>query len=332
MENTTRQNRVREALGRIYDQQPAHFREYLRRYQEDPTSRIFAPLADCYRQLGRVDEAIQVCLDGLNHHPDFAGGRVALARCYLDKKRYAEAKTELQKVVDAAPENILAHRIMGETHAALGDKEGALHSYKMALMLSPQDVALTQKVHTLEMEQRTAPEKRVEPPAASLWAPPVQPPKAAAPLAPPIPPPLPERVSEAPLPDIQGWAEELALQEKEQKITPVDREKLNGLLGFGEKEVEEEGYRTEHVSQIFSEGGQVPRTEITTETLGDLYYSQEQFDRALRIFEELQGQSPTPELARKVLSCRAKLGLDSESLARIQKIDLLKGLLKKVRQ
>jgi len=35
LEKTPRQNRVREALGRIYDQQPPEIKEYLKRYQED---------------------------------------------------------------------------------------------------------------------------------------------------------------------------------------------------------------------------------------------------------------------------------------------------------
>jgi ABC-type multidrug transport system fused ATPase/permease subunit len=58
---TTNQNRVREALGKIYDQEPPYFREYLRRFKEDPTSRVFAPLADGYRRQGRLDEAIEIC-------------------------------------------------------------------------------------------------------------------------------------------------------------------------------------------------------------------------------------------------------------------------------
>lgn len=71
---TASQNRIRETLGKLYEHQPPHFREYIRRYQEDPTSRVFAPLAEAYRRLGRVDEAIDICLEGLKHHPEFPGG------------------------------------------------------------------------------------------------------------------------------------------------------------------------------------------------------------------------------------------------------------------
>jgi tetratricopeptide (TPR) repeat protein len=98
VEKVTRQNRVKEALGKIYDNYPPYFREYLRRFKEDPTSRVFAPLAEAYRRLGRVEEAIEIALEGLEHHPDFHGGRVTLAKCYIDKKKYSEAKAALEMI------------------------------------------------------------------------------------------------------------------------------------------------------------------------------------------------------------------------------------------
>lgn len=151
-DKTTRQNRIREALGKLYDQQPPYFREYLRRFREDPTSRVFAPLAEAYRKLGQVDEAIEICREGLQHHPDFYSGRVALAKCLIEKKDYDNARLELERVVNSVPENLLAQRLLGETHLACGDLGGALHCFKMALLLSPADVALTEKVHHLEQE------------------------------------------------------------------------------------------------------------------------------------------------------------------------------------
>src|SRR4051812_26198397 len=105
-------NRIREALSRIYDGQTPYFREYLRRYQEDPKSRVFAPLAEAYRRSGKVDDAIQICLEGLKHHPEFAGGRVALAKCYYDKKEFGACRDELELVVEKIPENLLAQRLL----------------------------------------------------------------------------------------------------------------------------------------------------------------------------------------------------------------------------
>src|SRR3954468_23950919 len=89
--------------------------EYLKKYQEDPTSRIFAPLAEAYRKAGLVDEAIEIAREGLRVHPHFVGGRVALARALFDKEKYEEVATELSAVVQDAPDNLIAQRLLGES-------------------------------------------------------------------------------------------------------------------------------------------------------------------------------------------------------------------------
>jgi tetratricopeptide (TPR) repeat protein len=100
-------------------------------------------------------------------------------------------------------------------------------------------------------------------------------------------------------------------------------------LGF--EEDSNEAYKTENVSQVFSEDN-LPSTEITTQTLGELYFSQEQYEKALKIFEKLQKSRPTADLAVKIQECRAHLGVDSISIRRQQKIDMLNSILNKNRK
>lgn len=337
-DKTTRQNRVREALGKIYDQHPPYFREYLRRFQEDPTSRVFAPLAEAYRRLGRVDEAIEICQEGLEHHPDFHGGRVALAKCFLDKRRYAEAKQELERVVQSVPENLLAQRLLGDAHLALKQTHSALHCYKMALMLSPNDVSLAEKVHQLERQDLSAPAP--EPGAladsadSEVWddelpASPAERGELSTSAAPgqgaqlrdtvptEVPPKDPFTDEEYPTADLQA-------AEETDGPSPIDQ-----LLGATEED-EDEGFRIEHVSAIFEEMAPQAQKEITTETLGDLYFSQGQFDRALRIFEKLQSRRPMPELMRKMNNCRMRLGVDHERVVLQRKIEALRTVLRRV--
>src|ERR1700753_1887856 len=88
--------------------------EYLRKYQEDPTSRVFAPLAEAYRKSGLLDEAVEIAREGLRVHPNFIGGRVALARALFDKKRFDEVVTELTPIVRDAPDNLVAQRVFAE--------------------------------------------------------------------------------------------------------------------------------------------------------------------------------------------------------------------------
>ncbi len=318
MEKTPRPNRIREALGQLHDQQPPYFREYLRRFQEDPTSRVFAPLAEAYRRLGRLDDAISICLEGLHHHPDFHGGRVILAKAYIAKNLFSEARTELERVVHAVPENLLGQRLLGDAYLALGNRPGALHCYKMALMLSPTDVPLAEKVHELESGLAVAnPVLPIEP----LSAPTLQ--------------SLPSSAEEleGDLPSF--WTEEVPLEGLETEPVVLAEDSvgmgLQDIFSAGEEEnhIDDEAFKIGPLSAVFEDADQASKKEITTETLGDLYFSQGQFDKALRIFEKLK---PTPALQGKIQNCRARLGVDMGSLVRERKTELLRGLIQRVRE
>ena len=123
---------------------------YLKKYQEDPTSRIFAPLAEAYRKAGLIDEAIEIAEEGLKIHPHFVGGRVALARALFDKKLYEEVLSELAAVVQDVPDNLVAQRLVGESSLMLGRTNDALNAYKMLLYFSPTDPEIGGIVRELE--------------------------------------------------------------------------------------------------------------------------------------------------------------------------------------
>lgn len=323
-QTSSKQNRIRETLDRLYDQQPPQFRDQLRRLQQDPSSRVFAPLAESYRRLGRLDEAIELCQRGLEHHPDFHGGRVALAKCYLDKHRFQDAQRELEKVVHLAPENLLAQKLLGESLMAQGLDSQALHAFKMALLLAPCDVMLTDKVH--QLEKQVANPKPVEP-AVEFSVSEVL---------------MPEAESD---PVVQGGAEEepqnwesksleeislepVTEEENEEEIEEDFSEQVNAVLGF--EEDSEEIFSVAPVAQVFKTTAETHTPEITTETLGDLYFSQGQYGHSLKIFEKIARVRSTPELERKMKACRIKLGVDPESRIRQKKIQVLKGILTKI--
>ena len=92
----------------------AEIGKYLDILAKDPNSRVFAPLAEAYRKAGLFDDAVEIALEGLKVHPNYLGGRVALGRAYFEKKQYAEAAAEMQKVAKSAPDNIIAHKVLGQ--------------------------------------------------------------------------------------------------------------------------------------------------------------------------------------------------------------------------
>ncbi len=106
-------------------------------YERNPTSRIFAPLAEGYRRLKLVDEAFDVASRGVRHHPEFAAGRIAFARILIEKEAYADAVDQLKKAAELSPDNILAFLLLGETLLKLRRPKEALEAFKMVLFLNP---------------------------------------------------------------------------------------------------------------------------------------------------------------------------------------------------
>ncbi len=110
---------------------------YLRIFQENPDSRVFAPLADLHRRLGRLKEAEDICREGIERHPYYAGGRVALAHILLDSARYDEALQEADAVVTYYPDNILARKILVRILCGLEEKDRAKREYEALKHLAP---------------------------------------------------------------------------------------------------------------------------------------------------------------------------------------------------
>ncbi len=126
--------------------------KYLTQYQENPKSRIFAPLAEAYRKIGLVDEAIQICREGLDHHPTFIGGKVALARALFDKKRHRDVRELLKDAINEIPDNLLAQRLLADSNLVLGFLDEALNAYKMILYFNPSDEEVAGMVQELETQ------------------------------------------------------------------------------------------------------------------------------------------------------------------------------------
>ncbi|MCX6112586.1 MAG: tetratricopeptide repeat protein [Proteobacteria bacterium] len=152
-----------------------YLEKYLKEYQENPRSRVFAPLAETYRKSGLVDEAIEICKEGLEYHPNFLSGIVALARCYFDKGLYTAAIKEFEKVISEVPDNYLAQKLLAQSYSLVGDKSNALKTFNMVLYLNPRDKeakAAIEEEAKKEPEQikeceEIAEEKEISPPPFS---------------------------------------------------------------------------------------------------------------------------------------------------------------------
>jgi hypothetical protein len=91
-----------------------------KRLEKEPGSRLFAQLAEELRKDGELEEAINVCRTGLQKHPSYPSARITLARALIDSGDVAAARAELEGVLQAAPDNILARKLLEESLAGTG--------------------------------------------------------------------------------------------------------------------------------------------------------------------------------------------------------------------
>jgi tetratricopeptide (TPR) repeat protein len=106
--------------------------ELSRRVHRDPASISFAALAEEYRRLGRFAEAIETCRAGLLRHPSYMSARVTLGRALMEIGDYDQATTELEHVLQVAPENLAAIRALAEIHRRRAEMPESIESYSAA--------------------------------------------------------------------------------------------------------------------------------------------------------------------------------------------------------
>lgn len=106
--------------------------------------------ADEYRRLGRLSEAIALCVRELETRPTYASARVVLGRAYLENGEFAKAEEEFGRAVQTSPENLRARLFLAQVCEAQGRTDDAIGHYRAALFLAPFDRTLRARLAELE--------------------------------------------------------------------------------------------------------------------------------------------------------------------------------------
>jgi len=94
-------------------------------------STAFAAVAERLRRAGDLEGAVALCRDGLQRFPSYVSARVTLGTALLALGHHDDARAELERVVQLAPDNLLAIRGLAQLHGAgRGDDEAG--SYRDA--------------------------------------------------------------------------------------------------------------------------------------------------------------------------------------------------------
>jgi tetratricopeptide (TPR) repeat protein len=130
--------------------QSALLAKYYDLYKKNPRSKVFAPLAEAFRKVGMIDDALKILKEGIRHHPNYALGYIVLAHCYYDLEKYELTYNTLRPIVSQNADNISLQKIFAQACIHLGHLEEALDTYKYLLFLSPRDKFFATEVKKLE--------------------------------------------------------------------------------------------------------------------------------------------------------------------------------------
>lgn len=106
---------------------------------QDPTSAVFVELAKALLEKSEHARAIEVCQQGLGHHPQSVIGRVLWGKALLHQGKPAEAMEQFDQAIAVDKENAHAYNLIGEVLVQRGLFRSALPILRKAAALQPND-------------------------------------------------------------------------------------------------------------------------------------------------------------------------------------------------
>lgn len=261
------------------------FRIDIKRYEDilarDANSYCFAPLAELYRKVGLLDDAISTARKGIELHPEYVGGYMALGRACFEKGETVESRQALERVVRVTPDNLMAQKLLSQLYTDAGDTERARASLETILVLNPGDLESSVAMEALN---RTALQEYQ--PDAELFS----------------------RGVDGEGEGMGSGAEfedEFLLEEAE-IVEELTDEFSDGELTVSGEVSDEAATERENVGRSVEEGD-----PLATATIAELYVSQGFLKKALKIYRDLSDANPENEELRTRL-VELKLRIDED--------------------
>src|SRR3954467_12381107 len=88
--------------------------KYSQILSQDPSSTVFVELAKAFIDKGDHPRAIEVCQQGLAHHPKSVVGRVLWGKALINLGKASEAMNQFDLAVNIDRENAHAYNLIGE--------------------------------------------------------------------------------------------------------------------------------------------------------------------------------------------------------------------------
>jgi tetratricopeptide (TPR) repeat protein len=236
---------------------------------------LFARLGECHFRLGDPDRAEPILKRGVEKHPDYAGGLLALGEVYLFKGFIRDAEEVAVSGLAKHPHHLGLLQLMLRIRKRLEEEHEARRLESLLGTLDPlhasEDLCQDEAQAIAEEETEEAPPSPLATPA-SIW-----------------------KLKAAARRQRRPQEEELPPE------TSADDQSSSPLAGIlSEMEtVAESGDLDDVTTEPVPESS--VHKKIATKTLGELYARQNKFDEAIEIYDSLLNTNPDNESYRKRL-------------------------------
>ena len=126
----------------------ARIDELKKKFDENPR-RYFAPLANEYRKVGDLDQALFICEAYLPQQPGHMSGHIVYAQTLFEMARYDDSKAAFGTALALDPENLIALRHLGDIARHAGDLNTAREWYQRVLEADPRNEEIVEVMASL---------------------------------------------------------------------------------------------------------------------------------------------------------------------------------------
>jgi predicted regulator of Ras-like GTPase activity (Roadblock/LC7/MglB family) len=162
---------------------PMQVRQWSEAVARDPGDLAFLPLAEAYREQGRRDAALRLCIRGLERHPENVEAHYLLGVLYHEGGEQVKAFDEWDIALRLSPDHAAARRAIGLLCVDRADWSGAIRHLERAVADAPDDGELRSALDLARTNAAVASPMARPGPAPAASAASAQPAQAAAPSA-----------------------------------------------------------------------------------------------------------------------------------------------------
>jgi tetratricopeptide (TPR) repeat protein len=244
-------------------------------YRENPTSLVFARLADAYRKAGNPERGLSILADGIARHPDYPSAHIVRARCLVDLDRLAAAEASLRRVMELDGQNLVAIQGLANLAERRDDPAEAVHWFERIAALDPLNVEAAAALARLR----------------------------------PISPPPPTGLEPLPAPSEEWWSSpafqiesvdaNVDREDGEEDVPSVDAEEPDSAVDS--ESAADDGSGEAWWFEDPGDDEPVDDGDLLTRTMAELYTRQGLLDEAAAIYRELLSDRPDDAGLRRAL-------------------------------